>query len=135
MIVRVLTDVYCSQSFFFFWSVFQVAAAYFAFLESLFSCHLSFVFSLDKTTFMLVVGFACRFFGVLFWFRVSVFFDVGLPYEFSFCCMHVGFVSWWIFVIFQNVQYCFFCTLLVAYGCFFVVLSWSWFKRFRTIRK
>ena len=20
-------------------------------------------------------------------------FDVGLPYEFSFCCMHVGFVS------------------------------------------
>lgn len=56
MIVRVLTDVYCSQSFFFFWSVFQVAAAYFAFSESLFSCHLSFVLSLDKTTFMLVVG-------------------------------------------------------------------------------
>ncbi|KAG4996838.1 hypothetical protein JHK85_028277 [Glycine max] len=34
----------------------KVAAAYFAFLESLFSCHLSFVLSLDKTTFMLVVG-------------------------------------------------------------------------------
>ncbi|XP_028183222.1 exportin-7-A-like isoform X3 [Glycine soja] len=34
----------------------KVAAAYFAFSESLFSCHLSFVLSLDKTTFMLVVG-------------------------------------------------------------------------------
>ncbi|XP_022640688.1 exportin-7-B isoform X3 [Vigna radiata var. radiata] len=34
----------------------KVAAAYFAFLDSLFSCHLSFVLSLDKTTFMLVVG-------------------------------------------------------------------------------
>ncbi|CAJ1967772.1 unnamed protein product [Sphenostylis stenocarpa] len=34
----------------------KVAAAYFAFLDSLFSNHLSFVLSLDKTTFMHVVG-------------------------------------------------------------------------------
>ncbi|XP_020224285.1 exportin-7-A [Cajanus cajan] len=34
----------------------KVAAAYFAFLETLFCSHLSFVLSLDKTAFMLVVG-------------------------------------------------------------------------------
>ncbi|RDX91388.1 Exportin-7-B, partial [Mucuna pruriens] len=34
----------------------KVAAAYFAFLETLFNSHLSFVLNLDKATFMLVVG-------------------------------------------------------------------------------
>ncbi|KAK7278986.1 hypothetical protein RJT34_24027 [Clitoria ternatea] len=34
----------------------KVAAAYFAFLETLFSCHLSYILGLDKTAFMLLVG-------------------------------------------------------------------------------
>jgi exportin-7 len=35
---------------------FQIAASYFAFLETLFNGHLSFVLNLDKNALMLIVG-------------------------------------------------------------------------------
>lgn len=49
-------DISKLQSFFFLFSILQVAAAYFAFLEILFSGHLCYVLNLDKTTFMFIVG-------------------------------------------------------------------------------
>lgn len=44
------------SNIFLWWSIFQIAASYFAFLETLFNGHLSFVLKLDKNALMLIVG-------------------------------------------------------------------------------